>query len=150
MRVNENRTELFSFLTDQIINSMHSAEKIVLVTKETHALSNKPVDVEEIHDWQQGGWYKIDPPLNYMLASQDTRTFMICTLGTDVVVLAVAKINELGSGETWKQGKTFATSQYMQLWLNFLWMSALCFPFLYPNRLWYSVSIQWQRADKLL
>jgi len=43
------------------------------------------------------------------------KNLMICTLGTDVVVLAVAKINELGSGETWKQGKTFATSQYMQL-----------------------------------
>ena len=108
LRINENKTELFSFLASFVIAI--NTDKQIITTKDTHVLSNIDQNMSNIS------------PCSHEEA--DTRIFLhledavrkgynsavIRTVDTDVVVLAIASASRLNISELWiafGSGKSF-------------------------------------------
>ena len=98
LRVNENKTELFHFLAKQV-ESCHVEGKELCSTYEEKVLSSPRWDDMEDCTHEEADTRII---LHVLLASQSGyRRVMIRTIDTDVVTLAVSKMQDIDVDEVW-------------------------------------------------
>ena len=96
--MNENKTELFHFLAKQVV-SCHVEGKELYSTYEEQVLSSPPRD-----DTEQCSHEEADKRLILHVSHASHcghRKFMVRTIDTDVIVLAVSKMADIDANEVW-------------------------------------------------
>ena len=99
LRLDENKKELFSFLAMMIVDT--SIEKQIITTYHKDVLCTQPRDVAGLAPCSQE---EADTRILLHVAHavrQDNKNILICTVDTDVVILAVTAAGPLGIDELW-------------------------------------------------
>ena len=96
--MNKNKTELFHFLVKQV-ESCHVEGKELYTTHKEHILSSPRIDDMEDCTHEEADTHIMLHV--YMASPSGYRRVMIRTNGTDVVVLAVSKMQDIIVDELW-------------------------------------------------
>ena len=102
LRVDENKTELFSFLSHEVTRQSTTVGKVIYATDGRDILSSHPESVGTTmmpctHE-------KADTRLLLHIAdavNRGSRKVCVCTVDTDVIVLAIASFEKISPDELW-------------------------------------------------
>ena len=115
LRDSKNKTELFRFLSQKL--SEHRSEKTIITTIEKNVVTNKPESVD-LSGIQPCSHEEADTRL--LLHAQHARlsgyeNILIRTVDTDVLVIAVAMVEQLGNGRLWLLYGKGNTTKYIDV-----------------------------------
>ena len=100
LRVDENKTELFNYLTDEIVHVNHN-NKLVVATHDENVVSSPQYDSRHITPCSHE---EADVKMMVHVADisyQGLKKIMLRTVDTDVLVLAVAIYPQIAVDELW-------------------------------------------------